>query len=278
MPRLALVIVLLCSPLVASAQMVLYATSGNGNLSQLYTVDPLTAASALIGDVLVGTTPVTVTGLSFHPGTGILFGVTGNEYSPSRRLMTIDPLTAQAVILGTIGVTSTEAASDIAFAADGTLFGWTVRGGPLVVIDSSDGVRTPIGSAMNGTGGNGLAFTPDGTLFLAGPTAEGSLYTVNPETGTLTPVIGLSNVPEGFGSINAMASDSTGVLFVTGRGSGHQLATIDRVTGVMNTVGELAFESDALAFVAIPEPSTVTLLVLGLGLFVLAMRRRRGRS
>ncbi len=250
------------------AQTVLYVTSGNGNLSSLYTVDPLTAQGTLIGEVLVnGVTPVVVTGLALQPGTGILFGVSGNEYSPSRLLLTIDTLTGYATSLGTIGTLSSQNASDITFAADGTLFGWTVKGGPLVTIDPTDATRTVIGSVLNGTQGNGLAFTPDGTLYLAGPTT-GSLYTVDKTTGAITAVAAFSNIPLNFGtSFNALASDVNGVLYGTGRSSGAQLVTINTTTGVVTPIGVLSFgEADALAFgfAPVPEPSTWALMLFGL--------------
>ena len=88
----------------------------------------------------------------------------------------------------------------------------------------------------------------------------------------------LSNIPLNFGSsINAMASDSKGMLFATGRGSGHQLVTINPTTGVMTTIGTLSFEADALAFAAIPEPSVTALLAVGLLLGVLGRAIRRAR-
>lgn len=258
----------------SQAQVVLYAASGNGNLSKLYIVNPATAEATLVGDILAGATPMVITGLSFHPGTGVLYGVTGNEYSPSRRLVTIDPLTAQATLLGTLGATNLQAASDIAFAPDGTLYAWTTRGGPFASIDLDTGLRTSIGTATNGTQSNGLTFTPDGTLYVGGPNAPGDLYTVNIATGALTSVAPFSNVPVGFGAINAMASDSTGLLFASGRSS-NMLVTINRNTGAMTLVGNFSFgEADALAFGAIPEYSTSVLLILGLGLLLVVHRRR----
>ena len=250
------------------AQTVLYVTSGNGNLSSLYTVDPLTAQGTLIGQVLIdGVTPVVVTGLAMQPGTGILFGVTGNEYSPSRQLFTINTLTGFATSLGTIGTLSSQNASDITFAADGTLFGWNVQGGPLVTINPADATRTVIGSVLNGTQGNGLAFTPDGTLYLAGPTT-GSLHTVDKTTGAISGVAAFSNIPLNFGtSFNALTSDVNGVLYGTGRGSGAQLVTINTTTGVVTTIGVLSFgEADALTFgfAPVPEPSTWALMLFGL--------------
>lgn len=259
----------------SQAQLVLYAASGNGNLSKLYTINPATAQATLVGDILAGATPMVITGLSFHPGTGVLYGVTGNEYSPSRRLVTIDPLTAQATLLGTLGATSSEAASDITFAANGTLYAWTTRGGPFASIDLITGLRTSIGTAANGTQSNGLTFTPDGTLYVGGPDAPGDLYTVNTSTGVLTSVAPFSNVPLGFGAINAMASDPNGVLYASGRSSS-MLVTIDRNTAAMTLVGNFSFgEADALAFSAVPEYSTSVLVILGLGM-LFVVRRRRG--
>lgn len=106
--RLILIsLLLLGAPRVLSAQAVLYIASGGGSLSSLYTVDPLTAQATLIGPVMLdGSTQLTITALAFQPGTDVLFGVSGNEYSPSRQLLTIDRATAQATSLGTIGTIS----------------------------------------------------------------------------------------------------------------------------------------------------------------------------
>jgi hypothetical protein len=266
--KFATVFLALCCSVFLPAQAVLYVTSGNGNLSSLYTVDPLTAQGTLIGQVLIGgVTPVVVTGLSMQPGTGILFGVTGSEYSPSRQLFTIDTLTAHATVVGTIGTLNSENASDISFAANGTLYGWTTKGGPLMSINLTNATRTVIGSAMNGNAGNGLAFTPSGTLYLAGPTA-GSLYTVNTTTGAITSVVALSNVPLNFGTnFNALASDANGLLYGTGKGSGAQLVTINTTTGVITSIGVFNFgEADALTFgfAPVPEPATYALMLAGL--------------
>lgn len=277
--RLILALALVLVPRLLLAQAVLYITSGGGNLSSLYQVDPQTAQATLIGPVMLdGTTQLTITALAFQPGTGVLFGVSGSEYSPSRQLLNINPATAHATSLGTIGTLNTENASDISFASDGTLYGWTTRGGPLVTIDAGSAGRTVIGSATNGTQGNGLTFTPDGMLYLAGPTGPGDLYTVDRNTGSLTSVATLSDIPLNFGSrINAMASDPSGVLYATGAGSGHQLVTINRTTGALTVVGTLPFEADALAFTAIPEPSVSALLGLGLLFGWLWHQRRAGR-
>ena len=146
MSRITLSLLLLFLPRIMSAQAVLYATSGNGSASSLYTVDPLTAQSTLVGPVLLnGTTSFSITALAFHPATGVLYGVSGSEYSPSRQLLIINPANGFATSLGTIGTVRLENTSDISFASDGTLYGWTVRGGPLVTVDITNGARTVIG-------------------------------------------------------------------------------------------------------------------------------------
>jgi hypothetical protein len=269
----AFAVALLGLPLLGYAQQVLYITSGNGNQSTLYRVDPATMAATAIGPVLISGSPVAVTGLAEQPGTGLLYGVTGSEYSPSRVLFTIDPTTAATTIIGTIGAVRLENASDITFTPDGTLYGWTVRGGPLAAVDPNTAARLIIGSGANGTGGNGLASNAAGILYLAGPTAPGSLYTVDRTTGALTAVALLTGVPSPFGNINAMAFDASGTLYATSTGS-NQLVTINTTTGAISVVGLLPFgEADALAFVGIPEPGTYALIAAGLALLCACRRR-----
>jgi hypothetical protein len=83
------------------------------------------------------------------------------------------------------------------------------------------------------------------------------------------------HVPADLGAINAMASDANGALYAVGRGSGHQLVTINPVTGVMTFIGVLAFESDALAFAPIPEPSTYAFVLGAACLGLVALCRRK---
>lgn len=266
---------LVCFPVLLAAQAVLYVTSGNGNRSALYTVDPQTMQSTLVGNVMLGESWVTVTALAFHPGTNALYGVSGSEYTPSRVLMTIDPQTAVATAIGVIGTSSNQNASDIAFAANGSLYGWTTRGGPFMQLDAATAARTAIGSATNGTRGNGLTFTPDGNLYLVGPTT-GSVFRVDTTTGALTAVATLSGAPSSL-NVTALTSDANGLLYATLNGSS-ALVTINVSTGVVTTLGSLSFgEADALAFRPVPEPSVLALLASGLALFAWARRRRLAR-
>lgn len=260
MHRIFVALLCFAAPWSAVAQTVLYATSGTGEASQLYTINPANAQTTLIGSVTAGTLALTITGLAFHPTTTILYGITGSENSPVRSLYTINPQTAQAALIGSF---SPARVSDISFAANGTLYTWGARGGSLGTVNLTTGAVTLIGSATNGTRANGLSFAPDGTLYLVGP-VPGSLFTVNTTSGAITAVAPLSGVPAGIDTITALTSNPNGLLYAVTRTNPTQLLTIDRATGVVTSVGLLPFSADALAFSTIPEPGTLALVGLGL--------------
>src|SRR5512140_820859 len=79
----------------ASGQTLYAATGSNGAAGKLYTVDPATAASTLVGSTTIGASAIGLTGLAFHPVTGFLYGATSNATGvPNpRSLVTINPTT-----------------------------------------------------------------------------------------------------------------------------------------------------------------------------------------
>src|ERR1700686_4476231 len=86
------------------AQTLYMATGSNGVNGQLYTVDPSTAVATLVGPILIGANPVGITGLAFNPLTGVLYGATSNDGpNPEAALITIDPTTGAATLVGDIG-------------------------------------------------------------------------------------------------------------------------------------------------------------------------------
>ena len=107
----------------ASAQ-VLYAVDGGGmaTSSNLYTINPSNGAvQSTIGAVTLAGNPVPISGLTFDPTDGVLFGTTN---SGATQLVTINPATAQATSDGTIGLSM----QGLAFAPNGILFGYSKAG------------------------------------------------------------------------------------------------------------------------------------------------------
>lgn len=236
----------------------LYMATGQGANAQLYTVNPATADATLVGSITLNGSALTITGLAFNPLDGVLYGVTGGENGPSRRLVTINPATGLASLIGTLHTgESTIGSSDIGFDVNGKLFTWRTGGGPLGTVNLSTAEVTAIGSSYNGDGGNGLTFTPDGSLYVAGP-SNGSLLAVDPVSGTLTTVGSLTNVPSGFGTINAMTSNLNGVLFAVGNNSSTLIA-IDAATGAITPIGVLPFSAaDAIAYEITSPAATIS--------------------
>jgi hypothetical protein len=171
---------------------IMYAATGsNGVAGNLYTVDPSTAASILVAPITnaAGGGGIGVTGLDFNPLDHVLYGVTSestnNGNTVIRSLVTINPNTAVAAVIGDLGVAN----SDISFRTDGTLFGFEGNSPAstthsMTNINLTTGASTPVGNAgLSTTAGGGLAFDEDGTLYLSATGTGGTLDTLNPTTG-----------------------------------------------------------------------------------------------
>lgn len=114
-------------------------------------------------------------GLAAQPGTGTLYAIVqtgggaplGNG-GGQRRLATIDSLTASV----TLGPVLADSLADIAFRADGTLYGTIsndgTAGGDVVIVNVNDGSLTPTGIQLGLGDGQSIAFRPGtGELFHA---------------------------------------------------------------------------------------------------------------
>lgn len=96
----------------------------------------------------------------------------------SRNLVTVDPVTLQATIVGKTSVVMT----DIAFSPSGVLYGVSYSG--LYIINPSTAQTTYVGS-LGIYDANALAFNANGQAYIAGSSSTG-LYSVNLTTGDAT--------------------------------------------------------------------------------------------
>ena len=264
----------------------LYASTATGAAGELYILNP--ANGAVIQDVgpLHDALNVNypVTGLAFHPTTGVLYGSTGNN-NPSladtdARLVTINPANGLVSVIGSFNAGPTNSSgnpatmADIGFDAAGNLYGVTSIGGPnLYSINLATGQATlvgPNGVATSTTGG-GLAIS-SGNVFYGTPSST-RFGTYNSGTGAYTN-IGNPAKPAG-GGYGALDFDGN-VLYGLNVGAGSppptHLVTIDPATGTVTDLGASANSLDAIAF-QIPEPGTLVLFVAGFAGIV--GRRRR---
>jgi hypothetical protein len=237
-------------------------------------LNPATGAiTKVVGPLLDATgNEYFLTGMDFRPANGVLYGSTAN-LSPTApgALVTINPATGLVSGIGFFGTLSTMA--DLTFdPTTGILYGWqSAADHSLYRINLASGVATLVGpsgvSGVNGFGGGGLAANAAGTLYEAPTGANGDLYTINKTSGLATKVATLTGAPFPSGAIDAMAfSDGTLYAINIDRGNtfSADLVTINTTTGVITNRGTTAFGLDAIAFQAVPEPSSVVMLTLGL--------------
>jgi hypothetical protein len=262
----------------------LYAATAAGAAGRLYIIDQ--ATGAMVQDIgpLNSSTGLNfpITGLAFHPVSGVLYGSTGNNPSTTAaRLVRINPATAQVTQIGSFnagptnsdGVPTTMA--DIGFDAAGNLYGVASIGGPdLYSINIATGQATLVGSngVATSTTGGGLAISPGG-VFYGTPTA--SRYgTYNSGNGAYTNITNPTK-PTGGGAYGALDFDGN-TLYGLNVGAGSPpptaLVTIDPTTGTVTNVGSSLASLDAIAF-QIPEPAALALAVIAA--MTLLMSRRR---
>jgi hypothetical protein len=250
------------------AQEVIYAAVGSNALGgNLYMIDPTTATATSVGPIVntSGGGVIAITGLAFNPVNGRLYGVTTNAGQGSgnntvlKSLVTIDPATAIATVIGSLGSLS---ASDISFRSDGTLFGYQAGGTgggsrSMLTINLTTGAATAVGTTgLTTTAGGGLAFSPSGTLYLSALGGAGTLDTLNTSTGARTAGPSMFGAPAtNSGVMNAMAFNAAGTLYAVNSDQAsistvNYLVRINPDTGIVTQVGPnpLPPNIDALAF------------------------------
>jgi len=245
----------------------------------LYTVNLGSGAATFVAPLRIdGASPIGITGLSAHPQTGVLYGIT-SQLSPThpQSLVTVDPVTGNATLVGELRFPG----SDIAFNRAGILFTWLPATSQLAIVNLANGSVTPIGTP--GAGGTiaGLAIDQQGTAYITPSGAAGSLDTVDIASGTLHKGPPLTGAP--FQSaINSMTFTPSGLLLAVNSNAGSpastRLVTINTASGSVASIGTLPDDTDALAFVATSQRTeplmsgqTLALVVLGVIALILGL-------
>lgn len=197
----------------------------------LYSVDPGTMTATSIG-----TGSGTITGMAFHPTTGVLYA-RGDCCYPG--LFTLNITTGAKSSIG-----GNDCIGDITFVDSSTLFGQENWNGPgTVTINLSNGGITYVGYNSLWSYGNGMAADVSGNTYFANGS---NLYRVNPSTGSTTYIgnMSLSNY-----ELSAMTFHLGELLGVDGAGysSSNILVRINTSTAATTTVGSLPTGVDALA-------------------------------
>ena len=244
----------------------------------LYTVNLGSGSATFVAPLrLNGHAPIGITGLSAHPQTGVLYGIT-SPLSPSnpQSLVTVDPNNGNATLVGELRFPG----SDISFNRAGILFTWLPATSQLGIVNLSNGAVTPIGNPGAGGSIAGLAIDQGGNAFITPSGAAGTLDTVDIASGTMKKGPPLTGAP--FPSaINSMTFTPSGLLLAVNSNAGSpastRLVTINTATGAVSSIGTLPDDTDALAFVAsqrtepIMSGQTLALVVLGVIALVLGL-------
>ena len=249
MKKILRTILLACAFFVAgnAAAQVLYGADGAGGNAAtiLYTINPANGVATAVGPI-----GFAVTGLAFHPITGVLYGSTGGNapISPNS-LIRIDTATGAGTL---IGANTQGPLADLEFRSDGVLLAWCECSDELATVNLNNGVATIVGPNAITTSGSGLAYV-GGRLFLAGDGNDGVLSIINPASGAASAGPTLSGSPGVAGnSISALATRG-GTLFGVdladvGGGGAAFLVTINTTTGAVTSVGATIAGLDAIAF------------------------------
>ena len=233
-----------------------YSVQSDGD-DNLYRINLNTGAATKIGPV----GHVDLEGLSFQPGTGILFGAVNHI---SEVLVTINLSTGATTTVGSLFPGQGDSVMDLglAFTNDGSLWMATDLPGDFYSVNPATGMATKVGP--QGQMVNGLDCSAGGTVYGLGGDWADNLVTINTATGAATSVGPLLTVSLVDGGI---AFGPGGTLW--GIEDGGTIFTINPSTGNATVVTTTLSGFESLA---IPEPASLFLLALG---GIALMRRRQ---
>jgi hypothetical protein len=265
----------------ASAQQVLYGSTGAGlasggvdSPSSLYTINPATGESTLVGPIGFSG----VNSIDFNPDTGVLYGIANVSRGENSVLITINTQTGLGTLVAPLSPDFQS--PDMSFNSSGTLYTWSEPSTDhLNTVNLTTGETTDVGVSglLFGTARLGLDVDSFDVIYIKN--SDGSIYTVDPSTGMATLASGIGT---SISFDNVLAFDASDTLYTVDRDSGNSfLYTIDLTAGTAALIGSTGLATlSALAFspTVIPEPETYAMLLAGLGLLGFAMRTRRTRS
>jgi hypothetical protein len=256
--RALLVFLLACAfPAQAQGPHTLYAASSRIHaasepgaiVGNLYTINLSNGTATLVGAVrLPDAKPIAITGLSVHPVSGVFYGVTSPQ-SPNapRALVVVDPVTANATLVGEL----TAAVSDITFDSAGALYGWIPATSQIGMINVANGSVATLGRPSASSTPAGIAIDANNVAFLTRTGATGTLDTVDLHTGDVKTGPALTGAP--FPSvINSMSFSPSGLLLAVNSNAGApastRLVAINTATGAISVISALPDDTDALTF------------------------------
>jgi hypothetical protein len=189
-----------------------------------------------------------MTGLKYHPITGIFYGATSGQ-SPTNPsyLAIVDPATALVTPIGPLGAVLTDIAID---PKTGVMYGVSGFNQKFYTVNTATGAAVQTGSTGLGfQNGGGLAADSSGAVF---GVDNFSFYSYNKTNGMAT-LIGLTSLA----NFVKAADFSPGNVFYGLEGGGgidnlhlRWLDTCDVATGACTRVGQInANDLDALAFI-----------------------------
>jgi len=244
--------------LAADSSGIIYSASSNA----LLTIDPITGSGTFVAPI---STSNGVRGLAFSPD-DVLFAVV-DRGSPGSigpdSIYTIDVTTGQLTLIGSTGYYGFQG---LAFAPDGTLYGWEGGHGGgygigLVTVDPLTGIVTDVNPSVGGSLGEGqtldFSFDGDGTLYMA----SSWLYTVDINTGISTLVGG-----GGYSDIRGLAFLGKEIAAVTY--DGDLLLSTDGAPTVDAYVVATLWDDEGYVVELDDEEVTFTLTAEGIGTIV----------
>ncbi len=224
----------------------------------------------------IGPVGYDVTGLASDPITGDLYGSIGDTDVTGGNpggIVRINTSTGAATLLGIADEAGNpQYFGDLAFAPDGTLYGWSNADEDVFTIDigSCDGLICPVtsvgDSGLSGGFGNGIAYSRGSENLSVMPLGENYIINFDKDNGSLLGFTGIINPSGNSYSVGALDFDPTSLIFGVRRNFGSAPSDLIAITdqGVIVTLGgdnpDLV-NMDAIAFSADTTVPTATISV-----------------